>query len=118
MQCFYVYINARIEPGNAFRLVVKIVKYTAVLEYDGLVEIVDQEHELWLDRSVGYSLAQFHDKMATKIIWGPSQTLSIWVLDSDNWRQKKLNSELQQLWKPLKQQQGQPTESSLLNLCL
>ena len=95
MQCFYVYINARIEPGNAFRLVVKIVKYTAVLEYDGLVEIVDREHELWLDRSVGYSLAQFHDKMATKIIWGPGQTLSIWVLDSDSGSEWKIRRDEQ-----------------------
>jgi hypothetical protein len=80
---FYVYIHARVKPSNAFRLVLKVAKYTAVFGDDGLVEMSDQEHELWLDRSVGYSLALFHEDMATKIIWGPSQTLSIWVLDSD-----------------------------------
>jgi hypothetical protein len=74
--CFYVYIHVRIEPSNAFRLVLKVAKYTADVEY-GLVEMADQEHELCLDRSIGYSLAQFHDDVATKIIWGPSQTLSI-----------------------------------------
>jgi hypothetical protein len=73
---------ARIEPSNAFRLVLKIAKYTADVEY-GLVEMVDQEHELWLDRSLGYSLAQFHEDVATKIIWGPNQTLAICILDSD-----------------------------------
>jgi len=82
MHCFYVYIRARIEPCNAFRLVLKVAKYNVVY-HDEVVEMCDQEHELWLDRSVGYSLAQFHEDMATKIIWGPSQTLSIWVLDSD-----------------------------------
>jgi hypothetical protein len=67
--CFYVYIHVRIEPSNAFRLVLKVAKYTADVEY-GLVEMADQEHELCLDRSIGYSLAQFHDDVATKIIWG------------------------------------------------
>jgi hypothetical protein len=76
VQCFYVHIHARIEPSNAFRVVLKVAKYTADVEY-GLVEMVDQEHGLWLDRSLGYSLAQFHDDVATKIIWGPSQILSI-----------------------------------------
>ncbi|CAN6310102.1 unnamed protein product [Urochloa humidicola] len=71
-----------IDPGNAFRLVVKVPKYVADGEY-GLVEITDQEHELWLDSSQEYSLAKFRDDMATKIIWGPSQTLSVWVVDTD-----------------------------------
>ena len=51
--------------------------------------MAEQEHELWLDKSTWYSLAQFYDDVATKIIWGPSQTLSIWVLDTDTsseWR--------------------------------
>ena len=80
--------NARIDPGNAFRLVLKVGKYTTDVEY-GLVEMVAQEHELWLDRSSGYSLSQFYDDVATKIIWGRGQTLSIWVLDTDTgseWR--------------------------------
>lgn len=38
---------------------------------------------LWVDRSVGYNTTQFHADMSAKIIWGPSQTLSVWVLDSD-----------------------------------
>ena len=83
VQFFYVYIHARIEPGNAFRLVLTVGKYTAVLGDGGLVERSDQEHVLWVDRSVGYNTAQFHADMSAKIIWGPSQTLSVWVLDSD-----------------------------------
>jgi hypothetical protein len=82
LKCCYVNIHAKIEPGNAFRLLVKIAKYTADVEYGGQVEMVDQEHELLLDRSVGYSLAQFHEDLSSKIIWGPSQTLSTWVLDT------------------------------------
>ena len=41
MECFYVHIHARIEPGNVFRLVLKIAKYTADVEY-GLVEMVNK----------------------------------------------------------------------------
>jgi hypothetical protein len=67
---------ARIDPGNTFRLVVKVSKYVADGEY-GKVEMVEQEHEIWLDRTVQYSLEKFHDEMATKIIWGPSQTLAV-----------------------------------------
>jgi hypothetical protein len=54
--------------------------------------MAEQEHELWLDRSIGYSLAQFYDAVARKIIWGPSQKLSIWVLDTDTgfeWKIKR-----------------------------
>ena len=43
--------SVRIDPGNAFRLVVKVPKFVAIGEY-GLVEMVDQEHELWLDRNL------------------------------------------------------------------
>ncbi|RLM64783.1 hypothetical protein C2845_PM16G05530 [Panicum miliaceum] len=46
--------------------------------------MVEQEHEVWLDRTLHYSLDKFHDEMATKIIWGPSQTLSVWVVDTDS----------------------------------
>lgn len=45
--CFYVYIHARIKPSNAFRVVLKVAKYSAHVEY-GLVEMAEQEHELWL----------------------------------------------------------------------
>ena len=44
---------------------------------------------MWLDSSSGYNLSQFYDDVATKIIWGRGQTLSIWVLDTDTgfeWR--------------------------------
>ena len=75
--------SVRIDPGNAFRLVVKVGKYVADGEY-GLVEMVEQEHELWLDRTRQYILEKFYDEMATKIIWGPSQTLSVWVVDTDS----------------------------------
>jgi len=66
----------RIDSGNTFRLVVKVPKFVADGQY-GLVEMADQEHELWLDRNLQYSLKKFHEEMATKIIWGPSQTLAV-----------------------------------------
>ena len=75
--------SVRIDPGNAFRLVVKVSKFVADGEY-GLVEMADQEHEIWFDRTVDYTLSKFYDAMATKIIWGPSQTLSVWAVDSDS----------------------------------
>jgi len=86
---FYVNIHARIKPDNAFRVVLKVAKYAADGEY-GLIEMAEQEHELWLDRSRGYSLSQFYDDMATKIIWGPSQTLALWVLDRDTGSEWKI----------------------------
>jgi len=73
----------RIDPGNAFRLVVKVSNYVADGEY-GVVEMAEQEHELWLDRTGQYTLEKFHNDMSTKIIWGPSQTLSVWVLDNES----------------------------------
>jgi hypothetical protein len=81
--CFCVRDCARIDPGNTFRLVVKVCKYVADGEYR-LVEMAEQEHELWLDRSEQYSLAKFVDEMASKIIWRPSQTLAVWVVDTDS----------------------------------
>ena len=74
-----------------FRLVVKVGKYVADGEY-GLVQMVEQEHELWLDRTGQYTLEKFLDEMATKIIWGPSQTLSVWIVDTDSgskWKVKR-----------------------------
>ena len=49
----YVFVRycVRIDPGNAFRLVVKVYKYVANGEY-GQVEMSPQEHELWLDRTM------------------------------------------------------------------
>ena len=81
--CVSVRYCVRIDPGNTFRLVVKVSKYVADGEY-GQVEMSPQEHELWLDRTVQFSLSKFHDEMATKIVWGPSQTLDVWVVDSDS----------------------------------
>jgi hypothetical protein len=43
-----------------------------------------------LDSSIRYSLAQFYDDVATKIIWGPIQTLSIWVLDTNTGSEWKI----------------------------
>nr|CAB3481962.1 unnamed protein product [Digitaria exilis] len=56
-----------IDPGNAFRLVVKVSKYVADGEY-GNVEMTDQEHDLWFDRTELFTLEKSHDEMATKII--------------------------------------------------
>ena len=49
--CVSVRYCVRIDPGNAFRLVVKVSKYVADGEYKQ-VEISPHEHELWLDRAV------------------------------------------------------------------
>ena len=84
-----VYHYVRIDPGSAFRLVVKVAKYVADGEY-GLVEMAEQQHDLWLDRNSQYSLAQFHEQLASKIIWGSSQTLSVWVLDQDTGSEWKI----------------------------
>jgi hypothetical protein len=81
MHCI-IYDDARIDPGSAFRLVVKVAKYVADGEY-GLVDMAERQHDLWLDRNNQYTLAQLQDDLATKIIWGPSQTLVVWVLDQD-----------------------------------
>ena len=81
----------KIDPGNTFRLVVKVGKFVADGEY-GLVEMAEQEHEIWFDRIVDYTLSKFHDDMATKIIQGPSQTLSVQAIDSDSdseWKIKR-----------------------------
>ena len=43
--------SVRIDPGNAFRLVVKVSKFVADGKY-GLVEMADQEHEIWFYRTV------------------------------------------------------------------
>jgi hypothetical protein len=75
-QSFVVYHYARIDPGSAFRLVVKVPKYVADGEY-GLVDMAEQVHDLWLDMNCQYSLNQFHEDLATKIIWGRSQTLAV-----------------------------------------
>ena len=91
---------ARIDPGSAFRLVVKVAKYVANGEY-GLVEMAEQQHDLWFGRNSEYNLALFHEDLATRIIWGPSQTLSVWVLDQDTGSEWKIRRDehLQQMVK-------------------
>lgn len=80
LECFYVYIDARIELNNEFTVVLKCSKYVADIEY-GVVEMVSKIMSCgW---SNGYSLDQCYDDVATKIISGPSQTLSLWVKDTD-----------------------------------
>ncbi|RLN42878.1 hypothetical protein C2845_PM01G32020 [Panicum miliaceum] len=78
-----------IDPGSAFRLVVKVGAYVADGEY-GLVDMAEQHHDIWFDRNTEYSLARFTEDLATKIIWGPSQTVSFWVLDQDTGSEWKL----------------------------
>jgi hypothetical protein len=36
----------------------------------GLIEIPEQEHELWLDTNYEYSIARFHEELATKMFRG------------------------------------------------
>ena len=91
---------ARIDPGSTFRLVVKVAKYVANGEY-GLVEMAEHQHDLWFDRNSEYTLASFHEDLATRIIWGPSQTLSVWVLNQDTGSEWKIRMDkhLQQMVK-------------------
>jgi hypothetical protein len=74
---------ARIDPGNTFRLDVKVFKYVAVDDY-GVANMDEQGHQILLDRTVQYGIEKFLDDMATKIIWGRLQTLEIWVVDADS----------------------------------
>ena len=60
---FIISYDARIDPGNAFRLVVKVSPYVANGEY-GLVEMAEQQHNIWFDRNSQYSLAQFSEELA------------------------------------------------------
>ena len=89
LNCFYVYDYARIDPGYAFRLIVKSKKYKANLDY-GIMEKPKQQHEMWVDTSSGYNLDKFIEDVASKIIWGNSQTLSVWAVDSDSAAEWKL----------------------------
>lgn len=88
---------ARILTGNAFRLVVKSDSYVANLDY-GNHEMAEQEHEIWVDGSV-YSLDKFKEDMASKIIWGSSQTLVVRGVDSGSGSEWKLTSNEQ--FKPM-----------------
>jgi len=61
---FIIYDDARIDPGSAFRLVVKVSPYVTDGEY-GLVEMAEQKHNIWFDRNSQYSLAQFSEDLAS-----------------------------------------------------
>ena len=52
--------------------------------------MAEQHHDIWFDINSPYSLDQFTEELASKIMWGPSQTLSIWVLDQDTGSKWKL----------------------------
>ena len=73
---FIISNDARIDPGSAFRIVVKVAPYVADGEY-GLVDMAEQHHDIWFDMNSPYSLAQFNEDLASKIIRGPSQTPSV-----------------------------------------
>lgn len=50
----------------------------------------EQWHDLWIDRCNGYHLNSFVTDMVGKIIWGPSQTLAVWVVDTDDGAEWKI----------------------------
>ncbi|KAJ1295614.1 hypothetical protein BS78_01G236500 [Paspalum vaginatum] len=72
-----------IDPGNAFRLVVNCGSYSANLDY-GVLEMGDQEHELWINRNNGYNLGKFTYDIATLMIRGSSETIVVWAVDTDS----------------------------------
>nr|XP_034568866.1 uncharacterized protein LOC117833468 isoform X3 [Setaria viridis] len=57
-----------IDPGNAFKLVVKCAGYKAIHDY-GIIEMTEQWHDLWVDTCSGYNLDNFVNDMASKNIW-------------------------------------------------
>ncbi|RLM65341.1 hypothetical protein C2845_PM16G20390 [Panicum miliaceum] len=61
--------DSRIDPSNAFRVVVKCEKYNAILDYE-----------------------KFMEDMAAKTIWGCGQKLVVWGVDSDFGSEWKLTS--------------------------
>ena len=60
---FIISYDARIDPGNPFRLVVKVSPYVANGEYE-LVEMAEQHHDIWFDINSPYSLDQFTKELA------------------------------------------------------
>ena len=88
--CFFtIYDYARIDSDSAFRLVVKVGAYVADGEYE-MVDMAEQHHDIWFDRTSEYSLARLTEDLAAKIIWGPNQTVSVLVLDQDTGSEWKL----------------------------
>jgi hypothetical protein len=63
---FVLLIYFRIDPGNAFRIVVNVDKYKANAEYV-MVDMDEQKHVIWFDKSSGYNLARFEADMTSKI---------------------------------------------------
>ena len=87
----YVDDSVRIDPGNAFRIVVKCARYKAI-HYYGIIEMAEQWHDLWVDICIGYNLDSFVTDMASKIYWGTCQELTVWAVDSDSaakWKIRK-----------------------------
>jgi hypothetical protein len=83
--------------------VVKVDKYKANAEYD-LVDMDEQQHELWFDKTRGYNLDEFGIDMASKIYWGNTQTLAVWSVDVDieaSWKIRKaehFESMIKHIW--------------------
>jgi hypothetical protein len=88
----FVSLHVRIDLGNAFRIAVKCKKFKAILEYVVVLDMDEQWHDLWIDRCSGYNLDAFVTDMASKITWGPSQTLDVWAVDAgcdSSWKLRK-----------------------------
>jgi hypothetical protein len=88
-----VYAYVKIDPGNAFKIVVKCEKFKAILEYAAVLDMDEQWHDLWIDRCSGHNIDAFVTNMASKIPWGPSQTLDVWAVDvgcDSSWKIRKI----------------------------
>ncbi|KAJ1275485.1 hypothetical protein BS78_05G139100 [Paspalum vaginatum] len=72
----------QIDPSSSFRLDVKCASYPANLDY-GVLEMAEQEHELWMDYSGAYNLDKFREDMSTLMIWGTSHAIDLWAVDSN-----------------------------------
>ncbi len=48
-----------------------------------MLPMSEQDYDRWVDISSGYDLDKFHDEMASKIIWEPSQEIRVWGLDTE-----------------------------------
>ena len=76
---FYLYVIVRIDLGNAFRIHVRVDKYTLVNDY-GVLDIEAQEHDLWFDTSNVYTLNGFIDDMAPRSSGAPVSNCLFGVL--------------------------------------
>ena len=57
-----------------------------------MLDMAEQWHDLWIDVNSGYKFDDFMNDMSSKIIWGPSQTVAVWSVDTDSateWRPRK-----------------------------